>query len=549
MERIKVPRGTELTCKNWQIEAAYRMIRHNLDPENAEHPEKLIVYGGLGKAARNWESFHAISETLKEMNPDETMLVQSGKPVGVIATHEDAPRVIIANSNLVPNWANWDEFRRLDELGLMMYGQMTAGSWIYIGTQGILQGTYETFAECARQHFGGDLRGRFVLTGGMGGMGGAQPLAARFAGAASITIEIDESRIDKRIADGYCDVKTDNLNEAMRIVEEYKSKKEPIAIGLLGNTAEILPEMLKRNIIPDVLTDQTAAHDPLNGYYPAGYSKDEADKLRDENPEKYLEETYKSIALHVKTMVEMKRKGAVTFDYGNNIRGIAKDFGGYEDAFEFKGFVPEYIRPQFCDGRGPFRWVALSGDPKDIAVTDEAIMEAFPEDQAMHNWIRNAQSRVKYQALPARICWFGYGERKKAGLLFNDLVKSGKVSAPIVIGRDHLDCGSVASPYRETEGMKDGSDAISDWVFFNFALNAVGGATWVSLHHGGGVGMGLSQHAGMVIVADGTEKAAERLSRVLTYDPYMGIIRHADAGYERAIDNANKFGIKIPMKK
>ena len=547
MRKVTVPKGTDLTCKNWQIEAAYRMIQHNVDPENAEHPEKLIVYGGLGKAARNWESFDAILSHLKAMDIDETMLVQSGKPVGVIKTHEDAPRVIIANSNLVPNWANWDEFRRLDALGLMMYGQMTAGSWIYIGTQGILQGTYETFAECAKQHFGGNLNGQFVLTGGMGGMGGAQPLAARFAGAVSITVEIDDTRIDKRIADGYCDVKTDNIDEALRLVNEYKAKKEPLAIGLIGNTAEVLPELLKRNVIPDVLTDQTSAHDPLNGYYPAGYSKEEADKLRIENPDKYLEEAYKSIAIHVETMVKMKRKGAVTFDYGNNIRGIAQKFGGYKDAFEFKGFVPEYIRPLFCEGKGPFRWVALSGDPKDIAVTDEAILAAFPDNKPLHTWIRNAQSRVKYQGLPARICWLGYGEREKAGLIFNDLVKSGKVSAPIVIGRDHLDCGSVASPYRETEGMKDGSDAISDWVFFNFALNAIGGATWVSLHHGGGVGMGLSQHAGMVIVADGTDAAAKRLSRVLTYDPYLGIIRHADAGYQQAKDVAKKNNIIIPM--
>jgi len=549
MRTVTVPKGTNIVCKNWLIEAAYRMIQHNLDPENAEHPEKLIVYGGLGKAARNWESYDAIIDSLKNMEIDETLLVQSGKPVGVVRTHEDAPRVIIANSNLVPKWATWDEFRRLDALGLIMYGQMTAGSWIYIGTQGILQGTYETFAECARQHFGGDLNGRFLLTGGMGGMGGAQPLAARFAGAASITVEIDETRIDKRIKDGYCDFKTNDLNEAIRLMSEYKDRKEPVAIGLIGNTAEILPELLKRGIIPDIVTDQTSAHDPLNGYYPAGYSKEEADLLRIENPEKYLEETYKSIALHVQTMVEFKRRGSVVFDYGNNIRGIAKEFGGYKDAFEFNGFVPDYIRPLFCDGKGPFRWVALSGDPQDIAVTDEAIMQLFPNDEPMHRWIKNAQSRVKPQGLPSRICWLGYGERAKAGQLFNELVKSGKVSAPIVIGRDHLDCGSVASPYRETEGMLDGSDAIADWVYLNFALNAVGGATWVSLHHGGGVGMGMSLHAGMVIVADGTEKAASRLQRVLTYDPYMGIIRHTDAGYERAKLNAQKFGIHIPMSK
>ncbi len=549
MRTVKVPRGTELTCKNWQIEAAYRMIQHNLDPENAEKPEDLIVYGGYGKAARNWEAYDAIIETLKNLEPDETMLVQSGKPVAVVPTYTMAPRVIIANSNLVPKWATWEEFRRLDEKGLIMFGQMTAGSWIYIGTQGILQGTYETFVECARQHFGGDLHGKFLLTGGMGGMGGAQPLAATFAGAVSITIEIDEKRIDKRIHDGYCQRKVYSLDEAMRLVNEYKDKKEALSIGLVGNTAEILPQMLKRGIIPDVLTDQTATHDPLNGYYPAGYSKESADKLRIENPDKYLEEAYKSIGIHVKAMLEMKNRGAVTFDYGNNIRGIARDNAGVDNAFDFPGFVPAYIRQLFCDGKGPFRWVALSGDPKDIYRTDQAIMDTFPEDKALHRWIKNAQENVGFQALPARICWLGYGDRMKAGLLFNKLVRDGDVTAPIVIGRDHLDCGSVASPYRETEAMKDGSDAIADWVYFNFALNAIGGASWVSLHHGGGVGMGLALHAGVVIVADGTEDSELRLKRVLTYDPMTGIIRHADAGYERAIDNAKKFGIKIPMIK
>jgi urocanate hydratase len=549
MRTVKVPRGTELTCKNWQIEAAYRMIQHNLDPENAEKPEDLIVYGGYGKAARNWEAYDAIIETLKNLEPDETMLVQSGKPVAVVPTYTMAPRVIIANSNLVPKWATWEEFRRLDEKGLIMFGQMTAGSWIYIGTQGILQGTYETFAELARQHFGGDLHGKFLLTGGMGGMGGAQPLAATFTGAVSVTIEIDEKRIDKRIHDGYCQRKVYDLDEAMRIVKEYTDKKEALSIGLVGNTAEILPEMLKRGIIPDVLTDQTAAHDPLNGYYPAGYTKAEADKLRIENPDKYLEEAYKSIGIHVKAMLEMMDRGAITFDYGNNIRGIARDYAGVNNAFDFPGFVPAYIRPLFCDGKGPFRWVALSGDPKDIHRTDEAIMDTFPDDKPLHRWIKNAQENVGFQALPARICWLGYGDRMKAGLLFNELVKNGDVKAPIVIGRDHLDCGSVASPYRETEAMKDGSDAIADWVYFNFALNAIGGASWVSLHHGGGVGMGLALHAGVVIVADGTEEAEQRLRRVLTYDPMTGIIRHADAGYERAINNAKKFGIKIPMMK
>lgn len=547
MRTVKVPRGTELTCKNWQIEAAYRMIHHNLDPENAEKPSELIVYGGYGKAARNWECFDAIVETLKNMNEDETLLVQSGKPVGVVKTYTAAPKVIIANSNLVPKWATWDEFRRLDELGLIMYGQMTAGSWIYIGTQGILQGTYETFAECARQHFGGDLFGRFLLTGGMGGMGGAQPLAATFAGAVSITVEIDESRIDKRIHDGYCDLKVNSLDKALELVEQYKKEKKAISIGLIGNTAEVLPEILRRGIIPDVVTDQTAAHDPLNGYYPAGYTKAEADELRKSNPQKYLEEAYKSIAIHVQAMLEFQKRGSIVFDYGNNIRGIAKEYGNIQNAFDFPGFVPAYIRPLFCDGKGPFRWVALSGDPRDIQKTDEAIMDTFPNDIALHRWIKNAQQRVRYQALPSRICWLGYGDRMKAGLLFNELVRNGYVSAPIVIGRDHLDCGSVASPYRETESMRDGSDAIADWVYLNFALNAIGGASWVSFHHGGGVGMGLSLHAGMVVVADGTEEASGRLSRVLTYDPMMGILRHSDAGYERAIENAKKFNIKIPM--
>lgn len=549
MRAIKVPRGASLTCKNWQIEAAYRMLQHNVDPENAEKPEQLIVYGGYGKAARNWECFDAILNTLQNLEPDETLLIQSGKPVGVVPTYTLAPRVIIANSNLVPKWATWEEFRRLDKLGLIMYGQMTAGSWIYIGTQGILQGTYETFAEVARQHFGGDLHGRFLLTAGMGGMGGAQPLAAYFTGAASLTVEIDEKRIDKRIHDGYCQKKVYSLDEALDIVLRAKESKEAVSVGLVGNASEIHPEILRRGIVPDVVTDQTAAHDPLNGYYPAGYTKEEADKLRVENPEKYLKEAYRSIAIHVRTMIEFKNRGAIVFDYGNNIRGIAKEYGGVENAFVIPGFVPEYIRPLFCDGKGPFRWVALSGDPNDIYKTDQAIMDLFPNDTVLHRWIRNAQKYVRFQALPARICWLGFGDRTKAGLLFNELVRTGEVSAPIVIGRDHLDCGSVSSPYRETESMKDGSDAIADWVYFNFALNAIGGASWVSFHHGGGVGMGLSLHAGMVVVVDGTEEAETRLRRVLTYDPMTGIIRHSDAGYERAIENAKKFGIKIPMLK
>jgi urocanate hydratase len=544
---IKSPHGSQLTCKNWQIEAAYRMIQNNLDPAVAEHPEKLIVYGGLGKAARNWDSLDAILDSLKHMNPDETLLVQSGKPVGIVPTHEQAPRVIIANSNLVGKWANWDEFRRLDELGLMMYGQMTAGSWIYIGTQGIVQGTYETFAECARQHFGGDLFGTFILTAGLGGMGGAQPLAATFNGAVALCIEIDESRIDKRIKDGYCDIKLSSLTEALTLVENCKKNRTALSIGLIGNAAEILPEMLHLGIIPDIVTDQTAAHDPLNGYYPAGLSKEEADILRVENPEEYLKKSYHSIGEHVKAMIAFQKAGSIVFDYGNNIRGIAKDNAGVQNAFDFPGFVPAYVRQLFCDGNGPFRWVALSGDPEDIAVTDDAIMGLFPHNEGLHRWIKNAQSRIGYQGLPARICWLSYGERAKAGQLFNDLVASGKVSAPIVIGRDHLDCGSVASPFRETESMIDGSDAIADWVYLNFALNTLGGATWVSLHHGGGVGMGLSLHAGMVIVADGTKDAEKRLNRVLTYDPLMGILRHTDAGYSRAISNAKNFGIKIPL--
>lgn len=544
---VRAPRGTTLTCANWQIEAAYRMIQNNLDPENAEKPEELIVYGGLGKAARNWESFEKILMCLQDMRPDETLLVQSGKPVGVVTTHEMAPRVIIANSNLVPKWATWDEFRRLDAMGLMMYGQMTAGSWIYIGTQGIVQGTYETFASCATQHFGGTLNGRFLLTAGLGGMGGAQPLAATIAGAAALCVEIDEERIDKRIRDGYCDQKHHSLDEALAVIREYCDRKEPISIGLVGNAAEILPELLRRNVVPDVVTDQTSAHDPLNGYYPAGLSKSDADDLRLNDPTAYLERTYSSIGVHVRAMLEFMNRGAVVFDYGNNIRGIAKEYAGVANAFDFPGFVPAFIRPLFCDGKGPFRWVALSGDPEDIRVTDEALIELFPENAHLRMWIREAQAHIGFQGLPARICWLGYGDRAKAGKLFNDLVATGRVKAPIVIGRDHLDCGSVASPYRETESMLDGSDAVADWVYLNFALNTLGGATWVSLHHGGGVGMGLSLHAGMVVVADGTRAAEEKLARVLTYDPLMGILRHADAGYQEAIHNARKFGIEIPI--
>lgn len=547
MRDIRSPRGSELHCKNWEIEAAYRMIQNNLDPDNAERPQDLVVYGGIGKAARNWKCFDAILDSLRSMNEDDTLLVQSGKPVAIVQTHTHAPRVIIANSNLVGKWATWDEFRRLDELGLMMYGQMTAGSWIYIGTQGIVQGTYETFAECGRQHFGGSLHGRFVLTAGMGGMGGAQPLAAYFAGAAVLCIEINESRIDKRIHDGYCLRKAYTLDEAMSIINEHTAARTPISVGLVGNAAEILPEMLRRGIVPDVVTDQTSAHDPLNGYYPTGMSMEQADALRQSDPQEYLRGSYASIAAHVSAMLEFQKLGAKVFDYGNNIRGIAKEYGGVENAFDFPGFVPAYIRPQFCDGRGPFRWVALSGNPDDIATTDEAMKELFPDHDDLHRWIDNARTHIGWQGLPARICWLGYGERAKAGAMFNRLVRDGKVEAPIVIGRDHLDCGSVASPNRETEAMLDTSDAVADWVYFNFALNTLGGATWVSLHQGGGVGMGLSLHAGMVVVADGSEAADAKLQRVLTYDPLMGILRHADAGYEKAKDNARSFGIRIPM--
>ncbi len=545
---VQAPRGSELHCANWQIEAVYRMIQNNLDPEVAEKPEQLIVYGGFGKAARNWECFDAILASLRSLAPDETLLVQSGKPVGIFRTHADAPRVLIANSNLVPKWATWEEFRRLDELGLIMYGQMTAGSWIYIGTQGILQGTYETFAACADRHFGGSLAGKLVVTAGLGGMGGAQPLAVTMNDGAVLCIEIDETRIDKRIHDRYCDRKTTSLDEALRWLDEARAEGKGLSVGLLGNAAEVLPRMLDRGIIPDVLTDQTSAHDPLNGYYPAGMSKEEADALRAADPEEYLRRAAASIRTHVEAMVAMQDAGAITFDYGNNIRAEAEK-AGFDRAFEIKGFVPEYIRTLFCDGKGPFRWVALSGDPEDIYATDRALLELFPENASLKRWITMAQERVHWQGLPARICWLGYGDREKAGLLFNQMVRDGRVKAPIVIGRDHLDCGSVASPNRETEGMLDGSDAISDWPLLNFALNAIGGATWVSFHHGGGVGMGYSQHAGMVVVADGTPEADARLSRVLTYDPGMGIIRHADAGYDRATENARRFGVKIPMMK
>jgi len=546
--KIKAPRGNTLTCKGWAQEAALRMLMNNLDPEVAEKPEELIVYGGTGKAARNWECFHAIVKSLKELENDETLLIQSGKPVGIFKTHEFAPRVLISNAMLVPAWATWDEFRRLEALGLTMYGQMTAGSWIYIGTQGILQGTYETFAACADKYFGGTLAGRFLLTSGLGGMGGAQPLAATMNGAAFLGVEVDRNRIERRLKTGYLDMMTDDLDEALEIVLKAKEKKEAVSVGLVGNAADVLPEILRRGIIPDIVTDQTSAHDTLNGYVPNGIPYEEALELRKKDPQKYIQMAKRSIVEHVKAMLEFKRRGAVVFDYGNNIRGEAYA-NGVKDAFEIPGFVHEFIRPLFCEGRGPFRWVALSGDPEDIYATDEAVMKTFPENKSLVRWIQKAQKHVKFQGLPARICWLGYGERAKMGKIFNEMVRTGEVKAPIVIGRDHLDTGSVASPNRETEKMKDGSDAIADWPILNALLNAVAGASWVAVHHGGGVGIGLSIHAGMVVVADGTKEMEVRLERVLTTDPGLGIVRHADAGYEKAIEMAKKHGIKIPMLK
>ncbi|HWO76578.1 MAG TPA: urocanate hydratase [Bacillus sp. (in: firmicutes)] len=543
---IKNYRGTELHAKGWIQEAALRMLMNNLDPEVAERPEDLVVYGGIGKAARNWEAYDAIVKTLHELESDETLLVQSGKPVAVFKTHKDAPRVLIANSNLVPAWANWEHFHELDKKGLMMYGQMTAGSWIYIGSQGIVQGTYETFAECARQHFNGSLKGTITLTAGLGGMGGAQPLAVTLNGGVAICIEVDPARIQKRLDTKYLDIRVDDINDAINTALEAKREGRALSIGLLGNAAELLPEMIKRGFIPDVLTDQTSSHDPLNGYIPAGLSLQEADELRKADPSLYVKKSKQSIADHVRAMLEMQQKGAVTFDYGNNIRQVAKD-EGVENAFDFPGFVPAYIRPQFCEGKGPFRWVALSGDPEDIYKTDEVILREFSYNKHLCNWIKMAQEKIQFQGLPARICWLGYGERARFGKIINDMVASGELSAPIVIGRDHLDSGSVASPNRETEGMKDGSDAVADWPILNALINAVGGASWVSVHHGGGVGMGYSIHAGMVIVADGTKEAEARLERVLTTDPGMGIVRHVDAGYDLAIQTAREKGVRIPM--
>jgi urocanate hydratase len=542
---IRAPRGTELTCKGWQQEAAMRMLMNNLDPEVAERPEDLIVYGGAGKAARNWECFDAIVDSLKKLEGDETLLVQSGKPVGVFRTHPDAPRVLISNAMLVPRWATWEDFWELEARGLTMYGQMTAGSWIYIGTQGILQGTYETFAAAARKHFGGSLKGKLILTAGLGGMGGAQTLAATFNDAVVIGVEVDRERIERRLKTDYCEMVTDSIDEAIALAREAQEKGIPRSIALLGNAAETHPEFVRRGVIPDLVTDQTSAHDPLNGYIPAGLSLDEAAELRKSNPEEYKRRAMESMAIQVRAMLDMKERGSVVFDYGNNIRQRAYD-AGVKNAFDFPGFVPAYVRPLFCEGKGPFRWVALSGDPADIHATDEVIMEHFAYDEHLVKWIKMAHDKVAFQGLPSRICWLGYGERARFGLMINDLVAKGKIKAPIVIGRDHLDCGSVASPNRETEGMKDGSDAIADWPVLNAMLNAVNGSTWVSFHHGGGVGIGYSLHAGMVIVADGTPEAAARLERVLTGDPGTGVMRHADAGYEKAQDFAAGHGIKIP---
>jgi urocanate hydratase len=543
---IRAPRGPHIECKGWIQEAAMRMLMNNLDREVAERPEELIVYGGAGKAARDWRSYDAILDALRSLGNDETLLIQSGKPVGVFTTHPNAPRVLISNAMLVPAWATWDEFRRLEALGLTMYGQMTAGSWIYIGTQGILQGTYETFAACAERYFGGSLAGRLLVTAGLGGMGGAQPLAATMNGAACLAVEVDRSRIQKRLDTGYVDEMTDDLDAALLTLQTARELKESRSVALLGNAAEVLPELLARGISVDVLTDQTSAHDTLNGYVPAGMEFEEALALRKSDPDRYIALARGSIAEHVSAMLGLMKRGAVTFDYGNNIRGEALS-QGVKDAFDIPGFVPEYIRPLFCDGKGPFRWAALSGDPDDIRRTDRALLETFPENQNLCRWIKKAQERVRFQGLPARICWLGYGERARMGRIFNELVASGELKAPIVIGRDHLDCGSVASPNRETEKMKDGSDAIADWPILNALLNASGGASWVSVHHGGGVGMGLSIHAGMVVVADGTPEAAERLHRVLTYDPGLGILRHADAGYERAVGNVKRWGLRAPM--
>jgi len=544
---IRAPRGSEITCKGWHQEAALRMLMNNLDPEVAENPDKLIVYGGTGRAARSWEAFDAIVRSLRALENDETLLVQSGKPIGVFRTHPEAPRVLIANSNLVGHWSNYAEFNRLERLGLTMYGQMTAGSWIYIGSQGIVQGTFETFAEAGRRHFGGSLEGRFVVTGGLGGMGGAQPLAATMNGALFLGIDVDRTRIEKRLQSGYCDRIATSLDEALGLIEGARTKKEAVSVGLVGNCADVLPEMVNRGVVPDILTDQTSAHDALNGYVPNGVSLAEALQLRAQDPDKYIEHSMRSMGVHVEAMLALQKRGAITFDYGNNIRTQAKK-AGVEKAFDIPGFVPEYIRPLFCEGKGPFRWVALSGDPADIARTDQLALELFPENETLKRWMKLAQERIQFQGLPARICWLGFGERAAFGVAMNDLVARGEIKAPIVIGRDHLDTGSVASPFRETEGMLDGSDAIADWALLNALVNTAAGASWISIHNGGGVGIGYSQHAGMVVVADGTESARGRLERVLTSDPGMGVLRHADAGYSRAIDFAEAHDIKIPTE-
>jgi urocanate hydratase len=543
---IRAPRGSQISCKGWQQEAAMRMLMNNLDPEVAEKPEDLIIYGGRGKAARNWDCYRAIVASLKSLENDETLLVQSGKPVGVFRTHEYAPRVLIANSNLVGHWDDWKHFDELDRAGLMMYGQMTAGSWIYIGTQGILQGTYETFAAAGRKHFGGDLAGKLIASGGMGGMGGAQPLAATLNGAAFLGIDVDPERIKRRVKTGYCDVMVNDLDEALRILKNAVRKREATSVGLVGNCADVIPELARRGVVPDLLTDQTSAHDPLFGYVPRGVSPDEAIELRKSEPEGYKKRSMESIAAHVEGMLALQKLGSITFDYGNNIRTFAFQ-QGVKNAYDFPGFVPAYIRPLFCEGRGPFRWAALSGEPSDIHRTDQLVLEMFPHDEVLTRWIKLAQKRVRFQGYPARICWLGYGERDKFGLALNDLVAKGELKAPIVIGRDHLDCGSVASPYRETESMRDGSDAVADWPLLNAMLNTASGASWVSIHNGGGVGIGYSLHAGQVTVADGTKEMAARIERVLTNDPGIGVARHVDAGYPEATEFARKSGIKIPM--
>jgi urocanate hydratase len=543
---IRAPRGSKLRCKGWQQEAALRMLMNNLDPEVAENPDELVVYGGTGKAARDWPSFYAIVRSLESLENDETLLIQSGKPVGILRTHAMAPRVLIANSNLVGKWSNWEVFRELEKKGLMMYGQMTAGSWIYIGSQGIVQGTYETFAEAGRKHFGGSLEGKLIVSGGMGGMGGAQPLAATMTGARFLGIDVDPKRIQKRVESGYCDRIATSLDEALQLLAEAGREGTALSVGLVGNAADVLPDLLRRGLIPDIVTDQTSAHDPLNGYVPNGMTLDAALTLRQKDSEQYVALSMAAMGKHIEAMLELKRRGAIVFDYGNNLRTNAK-LAGVNDAFEIPGFVPEYIRPLFCEGKGPFRWVALSGDPEDIRKTDQLVLSLFPQDEPLKRWIKLAGERIHFQGLPARICWLGYGQRAKLGLAINELVRSDEISAPIVIGRDHLDTGSVASPYRETEGMLDGSDAVADWPLLNALVNTAAGASWVSIHNGGGVGIGYSQHAGMVVVADGTSEAALRLERVLTTDPGMGVLRHVDAGYPEALNFARNSGLRLPM--